>query len=156
MQPASARKWLVISALVVGGVWAYRRWREGPVSTLTKFPEFITGWGATYFILSMITEAAPGFGGSFALLIMVGDLLYNAKPGAANQGLLADFTLQQSGKPASATPLDTTSPASPVAGAGTTRVPSPGAGNQGAASAGESAAAATSGQVVGGVIGGIL
>lgn len=92
MNPAQARKWLVISALVTAGVWGYRRFREGPQS-ITAFPEFITGWGAVYFILAMITEAAPRFGGAFSILIMTGDLLHNANP-AGGAGLLSDLTSQ--------------------------------------------------------------
>lgn len=91
--PAQARKWLVISALVVAGIWGYRRFREGPDAVL-QFPEFITGWGAVYFILAMITEAAPRFGGSFSVLIMVADILQNAKPGDPQHGLLADLNRQ--------------------------------------------------------------
>lgn len=101
MNAAQARKWVVISALTVAGVWGYRRWREGP-DALMKFPEFATAWGATYFILSMIAEAAPRFAGSFAVLILVSDILENAKPGDKKKGLLADLAGQQKGKPAAA------------------------------------------------------
>ena len=100
--PASARKWVVISALVVAGIWGYRRFREGPLAVL-QFPEFITAWGAVYFTLAMITEAAPRFGGSFSILIMFADILQNAKPGDKQHGLLADLN-QQLGKAQSSQP----------------------------------------------------
>ena len=100
--PAQARKWVVISALVVAGAWGWRRLREGPEAVM-QFPEFITAWGAVYFTLAMITEAAPRFGGSFSILIMVADLLQNAKPGDPKHGLLADLnqTLSKAQSPKS-------------------------------------------------------
>ena len=101
-EPGQARKWVVISALMVAGVWGYRRWQEGPAGIL-KFPEFITGWGAVYFGLAMIAEAAPRFAGSFALLIMTGDILQNAKPGDKTSGLLFDLNQQLAGKTSAAT-----------------------------------------------------
>ena len=110
--PASARKWVVISALVVAGIWGYRRYREGPLSVL-QFPEFIAAWGAVYFTLAMITEAAPRFGGSFSILIMVADVLQNARPGDQQHGLLADLN-QQVGKAKSTPSPSTTASASPT------------------------------------------
>lgn len=98
--PAQARKWVVISALVVAGVWGYRRLREGP-EALTAFPEFVTGWGAAYFILAMTAEAAPRFAGSFSVLVMVADILTNAKPGDKQHGLLADLNAQLAKAPSS-------------------------------------------------------
>lgn len=107
MGPEQARKWLVISALVVAGVWGYRRLEEGAGSIAT-FPEFVAGWGAVYFTLALVSEAAPRFGGAMSILIMVGDVLHNANPGGTN-GLLADINGQLSKNKAQSQPKPQTS-----------------------------------------------
>jgi hypothetical protein len=99
---ATAKKWVVISALGVFGIWWYRRWREGTTAVL-EAPKFIAAWGTVYFVISLVTEAAPALGGSFSMLVLVGDALGNAMP-AHGGGLLADVTGQQKGKPAAGSP----------------------------------------------------
>lgn len=97
MNEGTAKKWLVISALGVFGIWWYRRFREGPQAVL-EVPKFIAAWGTVYFVLSLVTEAAPGLGGSFSILVLVGDFLGNAMPKSGKGGLIADVTSQQKGK----------------------------------------------------------
>lgn len=105
MDSASARKWVVISALVVAGVWGYRHVRQSASDpaeagkTMLAFPEFITAWGAVYFTLAMIAEATPRFAGAMAILIMTADGLTQGKQ------VIADVTSEQKGsKPAAKTP----------------------------------------------------
>lgn len=98
MSEDTAKKWVVISALGVLGIWWYRRFREGPQAVLAT-PQFVTQWGTVYFVLAVITEAAPAFGGAFSILVLVGDILGNALPKAGG-GLLADLKAQNQGTPA--------------------------------------------------------
>jgi hypothetical protein len=69
-----AKRWLVVSALIVAGVWGYRRMREGPAAVL-DFPRFATAWGATYFTLALVAEASPRGAAAFSLLVATGDVL---------------------------------------------------------------------------------
>lgn len=75
MTQETGQRWLITSAFVVGGVYAYMKWRD---RTQTPVSEFATAWGAVFFILALVTEAAPGFGGAFSILVMTSDLLANA------------------------------------------------------------------------------
>lgn len=126
MSEATAKKWIVISALSVFGIWWYRRWREGPAVVL-DVPKFIAAWGTVYFVLALITEAAPSLGGSFSMLVLVGDLLGNAMPKGGG-GLIADITGQQKGQAAAGSPTggwgtQTTGSASPSTTASPSTVP---------------------------------
>lgn len=75
MDRNGGQRWLITSATVVGGVYAYTKWQG---ETETTVQEFVTAWGCVYFILALITEASPQFGGAFSILVMVSDLLDNA------------------------------------------------------------------------------
>lgn len=75
MTKGSGQRWLITSATVVGGTYAYMKWQG---RTDTPVQEFVTAWGAVYFVLALVTEASPQFGGAFAALVMVSDLLDNA------------------------------------------------------------------------------
>lgn len=112
MGEETAKKWVVISSLGVLGIWWYRRFREGPQAVLAT-PQFITQWGTVFFVLAVITEAAPAFGGAFSMLVLVGDLLGNAMPKHGG-GLLADLTAQNKGAPAAGGSLFSTVGASTV------------------------------------------
>lgn len=92
MTRASAERAVTISALVVFGVYFYRLLTEGHstqasggilqlggVGAPPNIGRFVTGWGFAFFVLSIITEAAPGLGGSMAILVATGDVLGNAK-----------------------------------------------------------------------------
>lgn len=86
---------VTLSALVVAGVYGYRRLAEGntnQASTLTSktaakqlaglggtpaASHFVVGFGVVYILLSIVAQAAPTLGGLMAILIAVGDLLTN-------------------------------------------------------------------------------
>jgi len=107
MDKATAERWVIISALTVAGVYAYRRLIEpsGPPATLKKIVgvgelpplgAWATAWGFTFLTVSVIAEAAPGLGGAFAILIMAGDVLANGS------SLFADVGKQQTNPQATA------------------------------------------------------
>lgn len=90
MTSAGAEKAITVSALLVAGVYAYRRLTEGSApATGSKTAQllgqgsppsigtFITAWGLVYLFISVAASAAPSFGGSFAVLVAVGDILTN-------------------------------------------------------------------------------
>jgi predicted membrane-bound mannosyltransferase len=88
---ATAERWVVISAVVTLGIYAYRRFAGGPqtfaitgnlANLVSQKPppplgQFATAWGFVYLIIAVMAEAAPGLGGGFAILVMTGDLLAN-------------------------------------------------------------------------------
>jgi hypothetical protein len=89
MSRSTAERWVVISAIVTLGIYAYRRLAGDPaqpgklaniVSQKPPVPlgQFATAWGFTYLIIAVMAEAAPGLGGGFAILVMTSDLLANA------------------------------------------------------------------------------
>jgi hypothetical protein len=88
MSRATAERWVVISAVVTLGIYAYRRLAGAPAAPgglaniinqkpPVKLGQFTTAWGFTYLIIAVMAEAAPGLGGGFAILVMTGDLLAN-------------------------------------------------------------------------------
>jgi hypothetical protein len=88
MSGESSERWVVISAILVAGIYAYRRLTEAatsPVSLKTligagspvALGAFVTAWGFTFLIVSIMQTAAPGLGAAFAVLIATGDLLTN-------------------------------------------------------------------------------
>jgi hypothetical protein len=106
MQPANAENWVTTSALVVIVVYGYRRITESGIGKGVKsltgsgepssFGQFITAWGFTFFVISLLAQASPGFGGSVALLVMTADLLTNAQAvfgdALSAEGSAAEFT----------------------------------------------------------------
>lgn len=93
MSRQGAERAVVISALVVAGTYAYRLATEGHASSggsllgvgaPPNIGRFITGWGFVFLVLGIITEAAPPFGGSMAILVAAGDVLANAGQVAAD------------------------------------------------------------------------
>jgi hypothetical protein len=88
---AGAEKAVIISALVTAGVYTYRRLSEDTTSVSkgvsalfnvgapAAFGEFVTAWGFSFFVIALIASAAPTLGGSFAILVLVGDLLANGQ-----------------------------------------------------------------------------
>ncbi len=89
MDKATAEKWVTISALMVGGIYAYRRLTEATSTPVTvkklvgignpvPLGAFATAWGFTFLVVAMMAEAAPGLGGAFAILIAAGDFLTNS------------------------------------------------------------------------------
>jgi len=103
MSKEGAERAVVISALIVFGVYFYRHLTEGTSSTPSgsncpipksggtvgkteqflgfgtpaNIGQFITAWGFTFFVISIIASAAPGLGGAFAILVATADLLGN-------------------------------------------------------------------------------
>src|SRR6185437_10085272 len=87
MSRSGAHRAVVISALVVFGTYFYRVLTEGHsssggsllgVGSPPNVGRFITGWGFAFFVLSIITEAAPPLGGALSILVATGDVLANA------------------------------------------------------------------------------
>lgn len=87
MSSDTAERWVVISALTVIGIYAYRRLIEpvqkGGLKNIVgignpvPLGQFATAWGVTFLILSFIATASPGVGGSLSILVMTGDILAN-------------------------------------------------------------------------------
>lgn len=74
MTVGSANRWVVVSAVTVGGIYAYQMIAGKSKATLGQFT---TAWGVVFFILSLIATGAPGLSASLAILIMTADLLAN-------------------------------------------------------------------------------
>lgn len=74
MSPAGGKRALVTAALLVAGI---RLWMQLRGKTKTPFPEWAIGWGATFFILALMSEASPEAAGTLALTVVVGDFLMN-------------------------------------------------------------------------------
>lgn len=72
-----------VAALVVAGIYLYRRFTEGTAEELKaskKIPplgRFAVGWGVVFFALSIAAGPAPGFAGDAAILLVLGSLLTN-------------------------------------------------------------------------------
>jgi hypothetical protein len=99
-----AERAVLISALIVFGIYFYRHLSEGTSATSTSskcnvpqpngsvskvgqflgfgtpanIGQFVTAWGFVFFALSVVSQAAPGFGGMFAILVVTGDVLGNS------------------------------------------------------------------------------
>jgi hypothetical protein len=101
MTDNQAERWVTVSALVVAGVYAYRRLTETPgqppvtvkelagVGELPPLGAWATAWGFTFLVVAVIATAAPELGAAFAILIATGDLLTNA------QSIFKDVGAQQ-------------------------------------------------------------
>lgn len=74
MSTSGARNALITSALVVAGI---RMWMQLRGKTKTPFNEWAIGWGATFFILALLSEAAPTAAGSLSVVIVASDFLVN-------------------------------------------------------------------------------
>lgn len=90
MSRAGAERAVVVSALVVFGVYTYRLLTEGHSTggdlrqlagqgAPPNIGRFLTGWGFAFFVLAVIAEAAPPLGGALAILTATGDVLANGK-----------------------------------------------------------------------------
>lgn len=101
MTKTQSNEAIIISALVVAGIYGYRRATEG-IKGKTQTPKpktkgasarqlaqpftgeeiaplgrFITGWGFAYLVISIMGAASPGLGGWFAILTGTGSVLGN-------------------------------------------------------------------------------
>lgn len=93
MNQQQAETAVTASALVVGGIYVYRRLSEtdvqltnahglrlkqlagnGPVMPAGPF---IVGWGFTFLVISIMAQASPSLGGNFAILVAAGAVLGN-------------------------------------------------------------------------------
>jgi hypothetical protein len=74
MSKAGGRTALITSAMLVAGI---RLWLQIRGKTTTPFSQWAIGWGATFFILSLLSEAAPSAAGSLSLVIATSDFLKN-------------------------------------------------------------------------------
>lgn len=76
MTSAGADQWVIASAAVTGGLYAWLKLRgaqDTPVQT------FVTGWGVVYVSLSVVGMAVPGLAAGFAILILAADFLANGQ-----------------------------------------------------------------------------
>jgi hypothetical protein len=108
MTDSQAEQWVITSALVVAGVYGYRRLTEQPTAPPVTLKElagagqlpplgaWATAWGFTFLVVSIIATAAPELGAAFAILIATGDLMTNA------QSILKDVGAQSGSKGAAA------------------------------------------------------
>lgn len=98
MNARSATSMIVISAMVMGGLYAWRWIVGGPASAKAKVsagkliglgslvsPEgFLVAWGAIYLMLALGAAASPQLAGAFSLLILLGGLVANFSSVATN------------------------------------------------------------------------
>ena len=97
MTKASAEQAVTVSALLVGGIWAYRKVIEpatsqagkntasssqllkviGAEPTPANAAQFAVGFGFTYMTLATVATFAPDVAGWLAILVAAGDLLIN-------------------------------------------------------------------------------
>lgn len=124
MTSQGAEKAITTSALIVAGIYTYRRLTEGNGSpTGSKAAQllgrgsppsvgvFITAWGTAYLVMAIMAATSPGLGGSFAILAAVADILSNG------QQLATDINGKITGK--------TTATLSPAAALATQRLTHP-------------------------------
>ena len=89
MSDDQAQQWVVISAAIVLGVYAYRRVTESVsdqaslksivgLANPAPLGSFVTAWGFTFLVVSILATVNPRLGGSFAILIATSDFLTNA------------------------------------------------------------------------------
>lgn len=83
MNEAKADSTIKVAALVVGGVYLYRRFTEGTAEelkaseTVAPLGRFIIGWGVVFFTLSVLAGYWPALAGELAILLMITTLLIN-------------------------------------------------------------------------------
>lgn len=104
----NAHSLIVLSALIVGGLYAYRwlaggRKQPGKLSAAKLAglgsqvsPEgFLIAWGAVYLGLSILSSGAPQLAGALAVLIALGNALANFSPIAKALGELQQHKLSE-------------------------------------------------------------
>jgi len=80
---AQANSAIKIAAMVVAGVYLYRRFTEGTAEELkasekiTPLGRWLVGWGVVFFGLSVAAGPFPGAAGDMAILLALGSLLTN-------------------------------------------------------------------------------
>lgn len=97
MNAQGADRAITTSALLVAGIYTYRRLTEGAGSpsgskaaqllgrgSPPSIGVFITAWGTAFLVMAIVAQASPGLGGSFAILTAVADLMSNGQQLAAD------------------------------------------------------------------------
>lgn len=92
MTSQGAEKAITTSALLVAGIYTYRRLTEGNGSpsgskaaqllgqgSPPSVGVFITAWGTAYLIMAIMAATSPALGGSFAILAAAADILSNGQ-----------------------------------------------------------------------------
>ena len=92
MTAQGAERAITTSALIVAGIYTYRRLTEGSgrpkgskVAQLLgqgsppSVGVFITAWGTAFLIMAIMAQASPGLGGAFAITTAVADILSNGQ-----------------------------------------------------------------------------
>lgn len=84
MSRSSAQTAVVIAMFWVAVVYGYRKLTEpitagNAVKAVPQTAHFIIGWLFLAVVLSVMAQAAPALGGSFAILVGVGDTMVNGK-----------------------------------------------------------------------------
>lgn len=74
MSKAGSKNALIVSAMFVAGV---RLWMQVRGKTKTPFSQWAVGWGATFFMLSMLSEVSPSAAGSISVVVAFSDFLVN-------------------------------------------------------------------------------
>ncbi len=80
---AQASSAIKIAAMVVAGVYLYRRFTEGTAEELkasekiTPLGRWLVGWGVVFFGLSVAAGPFPGAAGDMAILLALGSVLTN-------------------------------------------------------------------------------
>jgi hypothetical protein len=77
MNQQQAQTAVSVSAVLVAGMYAYRKLTESKPSSSTG--HFVIGYGFTFLTLSVLAQAAPALGGMFAVLVATGDVLVNGQ-----------------------------------------------------------------------------
>lgn len=85
MNSEQAENAVIVSSLIVAGIYMFRKLTEPAIpptskhsaATLPSVGRFVTGWGFAFLVISAIAEASPGLGGAFAILAATGDILVN-------------------------------------------------------------------------------
>jgi hypothetical protein len=81
----SANSMIKVAALVVAGIYAYRRFTEGTaqelkVSTkITPLGQFVVAWSVVFFGLTLLAGPTPTLAGNMAILVMLGSILANGQ-----------------------------------------------------------------------------
>jgi hypothetical protein len=75
MNESQAQTAVSVSAVLVAGMYAYRKLTESKSSSSTG--HFVIGYAFTFLTLAVIAQAAPAVGGTLAVLVATGDLLTN-------------------------------------------------------------------------------
>lgn len=74
MSKAGSKSALLTAAMFVAGT---RLWMQVRGKAKTPFREWAVGWSATFFILSLLSEASPSAAGSLSLVVAFSDFLVN-------------------------------------------------------------------------------